>query len=550
MMFLHAVSERKKKEGPKFPIPNVTCYEQASLPGGVWKDVPETDPKRTRVENQVLTYDDMWTNVPKELMEFSDYTFDDHFKKQTPSFMPRKEVLEYVIARNSADGALDNVKYNHEVLSVKYDDSTSKFTVSTKNLLTDEVTSSAFDRCIYAGGAQSEPELPSELTELMKDFKGKVMHSTECLDNFKTDIEGNTVMMIGDSSSAEDLALRAIKMGVKKIIIAARRGLGDCAETGSWPLNKAEMMYSLPYKVLKDGKSFRCQPVYWSEKRQKWRRDDEEEICKVKDVDVIILCTGYDVDLEYIDESIRIDLEGTWEVSKGWKMENNALTITLGSPTPNKNLWTGATVYPGLYNGMLITNPKMIYLIEPFDTYSPMIDLDVAAWMTLSYLTGETEVPKEKDMIKSNQKQLETELQIPYIRVGIDYEYFAEIDELDENHWSENAADERSIKLERQDKDFKARRLARDMKTGKYPIDFGKYDKLSPLGEKYVDTCVEIERARSFLSKDSADSDWKTFRDAVGFASLYTSTPSCPLPNHWLKLEKDADAPAKFDSYQ
>ena len=36
-----------------------------------------------------------------------------------------------------------------------------------------------------------------------------------------------------------------------------------------------------------------------------------------------------------------------------------------------------------------------------------------------------------------------------------------EADELDENHWSENAEDERSIFLERQDKDFLARRLAR-----------------------------------------------------------------------------------------
>lgn len=404
----------------------------------------------------------MWTNVPKELMEFYDYTFDEHFKKPTPAFLPRKDVLEYLIARHSVDGALDDVKFNHEVTDVAYDEETKKFNVTVENVLSKEKSSEKYDRVIYAGGVQSEPEIPPEPLEVLEGYEGKVIHSSEAIENpqFEKLVKEKNILMIGDSSSAEDLTLRAIKHGANKVTIAARRGLGDCAETGSWPDGKAEVMYAVPFKLLKDKKSFKCQCVYWSEKRQKWRRDDEEPVIKVKDVDIVILCTGYDTDLDYFHDDIRVDLDETWEISKGWKMGNNSLTITIGNISPNKKLWVGHTLYPSLYHNLFIPNPNMIYLIEPPDTYAPLIDLDVAAWLVLSYLTGEVEVPKEKDMRKSNQKQMESEMQIPYMRVSMDYEYFAEVDEFDENHWSENAADERSILLERMDKDFKAKRLA------------------------------------------------------------------------------------------
>ena len=91
------------------------------------------------------------------------------------------------------------------------------------------------------------------------------------------------------------------------------------------------------------------------------------------------------------------------------------------------------------------------------------------------------------------------------------------------------------------------------MKLANYPVSFGKFDKLNAMGEKYVDICVGAERARSFLSKESPDSDWKTFRDVNDpkvFASIYTSTPSCPLPSHWLDLKLDPESPAKLENYK
>jgi len=91
------------------------------------------------------------------------------------------------------------------------------------------------------------------------------------------------------------------------------------------------------------------------------------------------------------------------------------------------------------------------------------------------------------------------------------------------------------------------------MKIAKYPVNFGKVDKLNSLGEKYVDLCIQTERLRSALSMASPDSANKTFRDVENpkaFASLYSATASCSLPRQWLDLTKDPDAPAKLEFYK
>ena len=391
-------------------------------------------------------------------MEYPDYTWDEHFKRPTPAFLPRKDVLDYIITRNGMDGALDNVKFNHVVENVTY--GSSSFTVSVRDLTTGKTSVEKFDRCIWAGGIHSEPEKPAEILELLTEFQGKVLHSCEATESFDQYVNGKHVFLIGDSSSAEDLALRAVKLGARKVTISSRSGDGDAYSTGSWPEGKVTVVYGPPYKVSK-GKDFTCHPVYWSAKRQKYRKDDEEESTKVKDVDTVVLCTGYDYDLDYIDVSLRFDPEGEWQISKGWSMDNNALTITLGNVTPSKNLNPGASCYPDMYRCLLISNPHMMYLAETNGCETPLLDLDVDAWLVLGYLTGQVEIPKERDMIKFNQKQLEAEMQIPWCRADIDDAYAEELDELDDTHWVENPEDERSLLLDRQVTVFMVERLAR-----------------------------------------------------------------------------------------
>lgn len=207
----------------------------------------------------------------------------------------------------------------------------------------------------------------------------------------------------------------------------------------------------------------------------------------------------------------------------------------------SKVLDVGSTCYPDVYRGLLISNPNMMFITETQDTMSPLFDLDVNAHLVLGYLTGEIEIPKEKDMIKGNQKQLEAEMQIPWMRMVMDTAYADEISELPDGHWSENADDERAVILNRMPMDLFARRLARDMKTCKYPVSFGEWKSLSKEGEKFVDLMVAAHKARTNLKKDSPDSSWKMFRDVSEgeFVSVLTGTGCSPLPGPWIDLVAD-----------
>jgi len=200
----------------------------------------------------------MWANTPKELMEFYDYTFQDHFKKATPAFLPRKDLLDYVIARNSVDGALEGVKYSHTVLSVTYDEGASKFTVEVRDDTSGQTSKTTYDKCIWAAGLHGGPEKPDDIMSILEDYEGQVLHSMEATEDFQDHVKGKKIMLVGDSSSAEDLALRAVKLGAKHVYICARSGDGDCSDTKSWPSDKITVIYGPPYKVMK-GTTFKCQ---------------------------------------------------------------------------------------------------------------------------------------------------------------------------------------------------------------------------------------------------------------------------------------------------
>jgi len=534
MALLHALAYQKSKN-PNLVLPNITCYERASSAGGLWRTAED----RTKPENKATMYDDLWCNVPKELMEYFDYTFNEHFKGSKSTFLQRKDVLDYIIARNSLDGALDNVKFNHTVKSVKYDDASSKFKAVI--VKPDGTTlNEEYDRCIWAGGVNGFLEDPEDVEEVLKEYTGKVLHSSEAYEDL--DVKGKTVLMIGDGSSAEDLALRFLKMGVKKVYICARSGQGAASDTTSWPKDKVEMIWGVPYKVVK-GTGFKCQGVYWSEKRQKYRKDDEDPPIKVKDIDTVFMCTGYNANLTMLDKSLRFNEDVEWKVPKGWEMENNAFTISVGNVAASKSLMTGATVYPDIYKGLLISNPKMMYLMESDDSEYSLMEVDVNAWMILGHLTNAIETPKDKDMIKSNEKQLLQEMQIPWLRSGIDRNYLVELQELDDtNHWSENDDDERCIKLERQVKEFKVKTLGKNMKMCDYPVELctgSKGDKLTDKGDKLVNLMLAAGKARSAVKKGEEGSQWWTYRDVLDptkFCSIFDDTPSVPLSSHWMDI--------------
>ena len=77
-------------------VPDVVCYANASNWGGLWNYNWRcgTDQNGEPVHGSMYRY--LWSNGPKEALEFPDYTFEDHFGKAIPSFPPREVLFDYL----------------------------------------------------------------------------------------------------------------------------------------------------------------------------------------------------------------------------------------------------------------------------------------------------------------------------------------------------------------------------------------------------------------------------------------------------------------------
>ena len=239
LFFCHAVEkilQQQRMAECNNRIVEVTAFERSSHPGGLWQNKNEN--------SDVSIYDNMWTNGPSFLHEFYDYTYDEHFGRPVDLFMPRQDVLEYILARvqkNSTDFFEKYVQFDTEVVNVRYIDSKQVFEVTTADVSTGVVTKKIFDKCVWAAGENGKASMPSELVEKLKEggYEGRVIHSSD-MSQFENDVRGKRIVLVGSSASAEDLALQAIKCGVEKVYVAMRSvppfDYDYMSFSGAWPV--------------------------------------------------------------------------------------------------------------------------------------------------------------------------------------------------------------------------------------------------------------------------------------------------------------------------
>jgi len=373
MFFLHALATRRhrlQEEGDTeglASLPDATCYERCSMPGGVWRSsrgrrggnksdgtpidnlqgdggakgeklkkeaIDSTPCEEDKKEDEddfapglaslsdecseesvSLTnmYESLWTNGHKEPMEFFDYTFDEHFGRPMPVYMCRQHMLNYMLCRvtSKEDIFKKYVRFNATVTSVSYDSSISKFLVST--VIEDErdrsrvIETKLFNKVIWAGGLNGLPNIPQNTINALQKggFNGEMLHSTEVHD---LDIAacGKRLVFIGGNYSAEDLALQSIKLGAERIFISSRGEETLVTETSAWPGNRVEILKgSVPTGVTADGNGIVFHPCEWNYTTKTYEANLEGEPTIVEDVSTVIFCTGYKANMDYIDPELR-----------------------------------------------------------------------------------------------------------------------------------------------------------------------------------------------------------------------------------------------------
>jgi len=113
-------------------IPEIVCFEKQSAIGGQWNYNYRVglDEHNEPVHSGMYRY--LFSNGPKECLEFADYSFKEHFGKAIPSFPPRAVLEDYIQGRIEKSNIKDWIHLNTVVHDVKFFPETNDFSVTVR----------------------------------------------------------------------------------------------------------------------------------------------------------------------------------------------------------------------------------------------------------------------------------------------------------------------------------------------------------------------------------------------------------------------------------
>ncbi|EDX84076.1 Flavin-binding monooxygenase-like subfamily [Synechococcus sp. PCC 7335] len=362
---LHAF-EQARLQG--VDIPEIVCFEKQSGWGGLWNFTWRTglDKYGEPVHGSMYRY--LWSNGPKECLEFADYTFDEHFGKPIPSFPPREVLYDYITGRAKKGNLERYIRFSTSVRYVEYIEAIDKFQVRSFDHLVDQELIEDFDSVIVCTGHFSVPSVP--FFEGLDRFPGRVLHSHDFRE--AREFTGKDVLVVGSSYSAEDIALQSYKYGARSVTISYRT-----APMGfDWP----EGIKEVPLLTHIEGRTAHF-------------KDGSTQA-----VDVIVLCVGYQHHFSFLADSLRLK---------------------------TKNF-----LYPGsLYKGIFWeSNPKLMYLgmQDQFYTFSMF---DVQAWYARDVILGHIVLPDAAAMAEdiARWQQREETLKDAFEQIDFQKDYIVEL---------------------------------------------------------------------------------------------------------------------------
>ena len=313
-------------------IPEIVCFEKQDNWGGLWNYSWRTglDEYGEPVHGSMYRY--LWSNGPKEGLEFADYTFEEHFGKQIGSYPPRAVLFDYIEGRVKKANVRPWIRFRTPVRMVTYDEVAQKFTVTVHDLKKDHTYSEEFDHVVVASGHFSTPNVPE--FPGFDTFNGRILHAHDFRD--AREFAGKDMLVVGTSYSAEDIGSQCWKYGCKSVTVSHRT-----APMGyDWPANWKEVPLLTGVAgntaTFKDGSTAH--------------------------IDAIILCTGYQHHFPFLPDGLRLR---------------------------TKNRLATADLYRGV---AWVKNPKLFYLGMQDQWYTFNM-FDAQAWYVRDVILGRQAVP-------------------------------------------------------------------------------------------------------------------------------------------------------------
>ncbi|MFV0245252.1 MAG: NAD(P)-binding domain-containing protein [Qingshengfaniella sp.] len=319
-------------------IPEIVCFEKQSNWGGLWNYTWRTGLDENGEPVHCSMYRYLWSNGPKEGLEFADYSFEEHFGKQIASYPPRAVLFDYIEGRVKKADVRKWIRFNSVIRWVEYNEDKGNFTITVHDHAKDHTYREDFDHVICASGHFSTPNVP--FYEGFDTFNGRILHAHDFRD--AREFSGQDILVVGSSYSAEDIGSQCWKYGAKSITSSYRS-----APMGfKWPENWDEK----PGIVRLENNT-----VHFADGSS-------------KDVDAIILCTGYKHFFNFLPDDLRL------------KTANRLAT---------------AELYKGV---VYIHNPKMFYLGMQ-DQWFTFNMFDAQAWWVRDAIMGKITLPTDKQVM-------------------------------------------------------------------------------------------------------------------------------------------------------
>ena len=320
-----------------YEIPEIKCFEKQNNWGGLWNYTWRTglDQYGEAVHDSMYRY--LWSNGPKEGLEFADYSFEDHFGKQIASYPPRSVLFEYIEGRVDKTEVRDWIEFSTSVKNVEQAES--GFAVTTSDLTSSKTNVDYFDHVVVCSGHFSTPNMPS--FGGFDKFPGRILHAHDFRD--AVEFQGKDVLIIGTSYSAEDIGSQCWKYGAKSITVSHR----TAAMGYDWPTNWEEV----PLLTKVDGQTAHF-------------KDGSS-----KTVDAIILCTGYLHHFPFMEDKLKL--------------------VTA-------NRLATADLYKGI---AYVHNPRLHY-IGMQDQWFTFNMFDAQAWWSRDVIMGRIDLPNHGNMLK------------------------------------------------------------------------------------------------------------------------------------------------------
>lgn len=317
-------------------MPEIVCFEKQSDWGGQWNYSWRTGMDGAGESAHSSMYRHLWSNGPKECLEFSDYTFDDHFGRPISSFPPREVLFDYISGRVEKSDVRKFIKFNTAVRWVNYDAASEEFTVVSQDVKSGETEAHVFDKLVVSTGHFSVPNVPE--FEGINSFPGEIMHAHDFRGAER--FAGKDLLMIGSSYSAEDIGMQAHKMGAASVTLSYRT-----APMGfDWPSTIVER----PLVTRFEGST-----AHFADGTN-------------GDFDAVVMCTGYLHKYPFLPSDMAIS-------------SSNVL-------------------YPGnLYKGVVWQQNTNLFYLGAQDQYYTFNMFDAQAWFARDVMVGKILLPSETD---------------------------------------------------------------------------------------------------------------------------------------------------------